>query len=39
VDDLVAEKGDGSSAGGGWSFFTELKADPGALGLETLWRR
>ncbi|MFF4490046.1 DUF4158 domain-containing protein [Streptomyces sp. NPDC001544] len=28
--------GDGSVAGGGRSFFTELKADPGAPGLESL---
>ncbi|BCK66485.1 hypothetical protein Srufu_004380 [Streptomyces libani subsp. rufus] len=37
LDDLVAEDaGADESAGGGVSFFTELKADPGALGLDSL---
>ncbi|WP_229929245.1 hypothetical protein, partial [Kitasatospora xanthocidica] len=35
LDDLIAEDAgaDEESAGGGGTFFTELKADPGALGL------
>ncbi len=37
LDDLVAEDAGGEeSAGGGVSFFSELKADPGALGLDSL---
>lgn len=37
LDDLVAEDaGEEESAGGGVSFFSELKADPGALGLDSL---
>ncbi|MDJ0343510.1 hypothetical protein QMK19_04245 [Streptomyces sp. H10-C2] len=37
LDDLVAEDdGDEGSVGGGRMFFTELKADPGALGLDSL---
>ncbi|MCX4428703.1 Tn3 family transposase [Streptomyces mirabilis] len=38
LDDLIAEDaGAGEeSAGGGGTFFTELKADPGALGLDSL---
>ncbi|MER6196656.1 DUF4158 domain-containing protein [Streptomyces sp. NPDC001586] len=37
LDDLVAEDTGGQeSAGGGVSFFSELKADPGALGLDSL---
>ncbi|MEU8722542.1 hypothetical protein [Streptomyces antimycoticus] len=38
LDDLIAEDaGAGEeSAGGGGMFFTELKADPGALGLDSL---
>ncbi|WP_327209269.1 Tn3 family transposase [[Kitasatospora] papulosa] len=37
LDDLVAEDdGDEGSVGGGRTFFTELKADPGALGLDSL---
>ncbi|MFE0424630.1 hypothetical protein [Streptomyces sp. NPDC058953] len=37
LDDLVAEDTSGEeSAGGGVSFFSELKADPGALGLDGL---
>ncbi|MEY9490924.1 hypothetical protein RKD26_006803 [Streptomyces calvus] len=38
LDDLIAEDADASedSAGGGGTFFTELKADPGALGLDSL---
>ncbi|MEU5211201.1 Tn3 family transposase [Streptomyces sp. NPDC020742] len=38
LDDLIAEDADASedSTGGGGMFFTELKADPGALGLDSL---
>lgn len=38
LDDLIAEDADADadSAGGGGTFFTELKADPGALGLDSL---
>ncbi|MET8167487.1 DUF4158 domain-containing protein [Streptomyces sp. NPDC005329] len=38
LDDLIAEYAgaDAESAGGGGTFFTELKADPGALGLDSL---
>ncbi|MFC9219753.1 Tn3 family transposase [Streptomyces hygroscopicus] len=36
LDDLVAEEDGEGSEGGGRTFFTELKADPGALGLESL---
>ncbi|SFO06956.1 Transposase and inactivated derivatives, TnpA family [Streptomyces sp. cf124] len=38
LDDLIAEDAgtDAESAGGGDTFFTELKADPGALGLDSL---
>nr|WP_214661069.1 hypothetical protein [Streptomyces polyasparticus] len=38
LDNLIAEDADASedSAGGGGTFFTELKADPGALGLDSL---
>ncbi|MFF3499447.1 hypothetical protein [Streptomyces sp. NPDC003247] len=38
LDDLIAEDTDtdADSAGGGGTFFTELKADPGALGLDSL---
>ncbi|MFJ4429050.1 DUF4158 domain-containing protein [Streptomyces bobili] len=38
LDDLIAEDADVSedSTGGGGTFFTELKADPGALGLDSL---
>ncbi|MFD8517089.1 hypothetical protein ACFV27_39935 [Streptomyces antimycoticus] len=38
LDDLISEDaGAGEeSAGGGGMFFTELKADPGALGLDSL---
>lgn len=38
LDDLIAEDAgaDEESAGGGGTFFTELKADPGALGLDSL---
>lgn len=37
LDDLVAEDdGDEGSVGGGQTFFTKLKADPGALGLDSL---
>src|SRR5690606_28157825 len=38
LDDLIAEDADASedSTGGGGTFFTELKADPGALGLDSL---
>ncbi|MEU7886756.1 DUF4158 domain-containing protein [Microbispora bryophytorum] len=37
LDDLIAEDaGTDESAGGGGTFFTELKADPGALGLDSL---
>jgi TnpA family transposase len=37
LDDLIAEDaGTQESAGGGGTFFTELKADPGALGLDSL---
>ncbi|MEU4955259.1 Tn3 family transposase [Streptomyces lavendulae] len=37
LDDLVAEDASGEdAAGGGVSFFSELKADPGALGLDSL---
>ena len=38
LDDLIAEDAgtDAESAGGGGTFFTELKADPGALGLDSL---
>ncbi|WP_424922626.1 DUF4158 domain-containing protein [Streptomyces sp. wa53] len=40
LDDLVADDdGDEGSAGGGRTFFTELKADPGALGLDSLLTR
>ncbi|MCX4851287.1 DUF4158 domain-containing protein [Streptomyces sp. NBC_00893] len=36
-DDLIAEDdASGDSAGGGGTFFTEPKADPGALGLDSL---
>jgi len=43
LEDLVADSeqgetaGDRATAGGGRSFFTELKADPGAPGLESLF--
>ncbi|MFD8827280.1 DUF4158 domain-containing protein [Streptomyces sp. NPDC059605] len=38
LDDLIAEDADASedSTGGRGTFFTELKADPGALGLDSL---
>lgn len=38
LDDLIAEDAgaDEDSAGGGGTFFTELKADPGTLGLDSL---
>lgn len=38
LDDLIVEDAgtDGESAGGGGTLFTELKADPGALGLDSL---
>jgi hypothetical protein len=38
LDDLIAEDASagGESAGGGGTFFTELKADPGTLGLDSL---
>jgi hypothetical protein len=37
LDDLVVEDDGGEgSVGGGRTFFTELKADPGALGLDSL---
>ncbi|WP_406416653.1 Tn3 family transposase [Streptomyces sp. NBC_00842] len=42
LDDLISEDGgdgeesSGESTGGGGTFFTELKADPGALGLDSL---
>ncbi len=38
LDDLIAEDAEasGDSTGGGGTFFTELKADPGALGLDSL---
>ena len=38
LDELIAEDvgADEESAGGGGTFFTELKADPGALGLDSL---
>ncbi|GHB70210.1 hypothetical protein GCM10010377_71150 [Streptomyces viridiviolaceus] len=38
LDDLIAEEADADEerAGGGGTFFTELKADPDALGLDSL---
>ncbi|MFE1875552.1 DUF4158 domain-containing protein [Streptomyces sp. NPDC059496] len=39
LDDLVAEEGGPDSSGGGRSFFTELKADPGRSGWSRCWRR
>lgn len=36
LDALVAEDDGDDGVGGGRTFFTELKADPGALGLESL---
>lgn len=37
-EDVAAEEADGEDAvaGGGWSYFAELKTDPGAPGLESL---
>ncbi|MFJ3933011.1 DUF4158 domain-containing protein [Streptomyces sp. NPDC090029] len=36
LDDLIAVAADADRAGGGGTFFTELKADPGTLGLDSL---